>query len=110
MLNTVKFKGTGFVLGNYWGEGGSGAYPTIDFEADTKEALLEQAKVALDNGSIDSGMGFESLIGAVLGIKQETSIDIEGDEYVNEKLSLDFIGEMTNKQIEFLEECCLEVW
>jgi hypothetical protein len=108
MLNTVKFKGTGFVLGNYWGNRCTSAWATISFEADTKEALLEQAKVALNNGSIDSGMGFESLIGAVLSIKQETSIDIEGDEYVNEKLSLDFIGEMTNEQIEFLENCCLE--
>lgn len=109
MEKTIRFKGTGFVLGNYWG-GGTGAYPTVSFEADSKEALLDQAKVALANGSIDSGMGFESLIGAVLSIKQETSIDIEGDEYVNEKLSLDFIGEMTYEQIEFLVECCLQIW
>jgi len=108
MVKTIKFKGIGFVLGNYWGEE-SGAYPTIYFEADTREALLAEAKVALDNGSIVSGMGFESLIGAVLSIKQETSIEIDDDEYVNEKLYLEFIGEMTNEQIEFLENCCLEV-
>lgn len=109
MTKTINFRATGFVLGNYWG-GGSGAYPTINFEAETKEALLDKAKTALSNGSIDSGMGFESLIGAVLSIKQETSIDVEGDEYVNEKLSLDYIGEMTDEQVEFLEECCLQIW
>lgn len=108
MNKTIKFRATGFVLGAYWG-GGAGGYPTISFEADTKEALLEKAKVALENGSIDSGMGFESLVGAVLSVTQETVIEFEGEEYVNEKYSLDYIGDMTEEQISFLEEFCLHI-
>jgi hypothetical protein len=108
MEKTIRFRATGFVLGAYWG-GGAGAYPTISFEADSKEALLEQANVALANGSIDSGMGFESLVGAVLTVTKETVIEFEGDEYVNEKLSLDYIGDMTEEQISFLEEFCLHI-
>lgn len=109
MDKKLNFKARGFVLGNYWG-GGSGAYPTIEFEAETKEDLLKQAKTSLTDGSIDSGMGFESLIGAVLSIKKETSIDIDGDEYLNEKLFLESVGEMSDEQVEFLEECVLQIW
>jgi hypothetical protein len=54
-------------------------------------------------------MGFESLVGAVLSVTKETVVEIEGDEYVNEKLSLDYIGDMTEEQISFLEEFCLHI-
>ena len=105
MEKKKSFKATGFVLGNYWG-GGTGAYPTIGFTADTKEELLEKANVALKDGSIDSGMGYESLIGAVLDITVSTTIEFEGDEYVNERFEFDTVGELTDKQYDFLQECC----
>ena len=106
MEKKKSFKATGFVLGNYWG-GGTGAYPTIEFTADTKEELLEKAKVALEDGSIDSGMGYESLIGAVLDVTVSTAIEFEGDEYVNEKYEFDTVGILTDEQYDFLQECCL---
>ncbi len=106
MEKKKSYKATGFVLGNYWG-GGTGAYPTIGFTADTKEELLEKAKVALEDGSIDSGMGYESLTGAILDITISTTIEFEGDEYVNEKYEFDTVGELTDEQYDFLQECCL---
>ncbi len=106
MEKKKSFKATGFVLGNYWG-GGTGAYPTIGFTADTKEELLEKANVALKDGSIDSGMGYESLIGAVLDITVTTKVELEDENYFNEKFEFDTVGELTDKQYDFLQECCL---
>jgi hypothetical protein len=106
MEKKKSYKATGFVLGNYWG-GGTGAYPTIKFEADTKEELMEKAKVALDDGSIDSGMGYESLIGAILDITEITSVEIEGETFINKKYIFDTVGELTNEEYEFLQELSL---
>jgi hypothetical protein len=106
MEKKKSYKATGFVLGNYWG-GGQGAYPTINFEADTKEELMDKAKVALDDGSIDSGMGYESLVGAVLDITETTTVEIEGETFTNEKYIFDTVGELTNEQYDFLQNCCL---
>lgn len=106
MEKKKSYKATGFVLGDYWG-GGTGAYPTIGFTADTKEELLEKAKVALEDGSIDSGMGYQYLTGAILDITVSTTIEFEGDEYVNEKYEFDTVGELTDEQYDFLQECCL---
>ena len=106
MEKKKSYKATGFVLGNLWG-GGQGAYPTIELEADTKEALMEKAKVALDDGSIDSGMGFESLVGAVLDITEITLVEIEDEIYINEKYIFDTVGELTDEQYEWLQNSCL---
>ena len=106
MEKKKSYKATGFVLGNLWG-GGQGAYPTIELEADTKESLMEKAKVALDDGSIDSGMGFESLVGAVLDITESTMVEIEDEIYINEKYIFDTVGELTDEQYEWLQNSCL---
>jgi hypothetical protein len=104
MEKQIKFTAKGYVLGNYWG-GGQGAYPTIRFTANTKEELLEQANQALHNGSLDSGMGYESLIGAVLEIKCITKIKIDDDEFFKHDYEEEFIGELNDEQVEFLSEC-----
>lgn len=106
MEKKKSYKATGFVLGNLWG-GGQGAYRTIELEADTKESLMEKAKVALDDGTIDSGMGFESLVGAVLDITESTMVEIEDEIYINEKYIFDTVGELTDEQYEWLQNSCL---
>ena len=98
----VRFKSTGYVLGNYWG-GGRGSYPATKLEAPTKEALIEVAKKALENGGLDSGMGYESLIGARLDIVQITTVEIDGAEYTNNEYETEYIGKLTESQIDFLE-------
>jgi hypothetical protein len=106
MEKKKSYKATGLVLGNLWG-GGQGAYPTIKLEADTKESLMEKAKVALDDGSIDSGMGFESLVGAVLDITEITTVEIEDEIFFNEKYIFDTVGELTNEQYDWLQNSLL---
>ena len=103
-METIKFKATGLVLGNYWG-GGSGSYPTIPLEADTKEGLLEIANGKLNDGSIDSGMGYESLIGAILSISEITTKIIDNKSFVNTETEIEFIGTLSEEEEEFLEYC-----
>ena len=104
MEKSVKFTAKGHVLGNYWG-GGQGAYPTIKFSGDSKEEILEKANAALNDGSMDSGMGYESLIGAILVLKETTKIIVDGKEFVNDEYEEISVGKMKDDQLQFLEDC-----
>ena len=101
-MKTITFESTGFVYGLLWG-GGSGAYPARKLTANTKKELLEKANAGLD-GSLDSGMGYESLQGAILEIKKITTLLIKGKEYVNYQTETEFIGNLTEKNKDFLFE------
>jgi hypothetical protein len=103
MKKTLEFKASGYVLGNYWG-GGSGCYNTITIKADTLEELVSKCNKALEDGSLDNGMGFESLIGAIMNVTTITTIDFEDKEYTNQENQLHFFGKLTEEQEEFLNE------
>ena len=103
MKETVKYKSRGLVFGNYWG-GGRGAYSAEKLSADTKEELIKEATKGLD-GSLDAGMGFESLIGALLVITKITSITRGGKTFTNEEIEEEFIGKLTEEDQDFLIEC-----
>lgn len=94
---------TGLVYGKNWG-GGYGAYPARKLQDKTEQGLLKQAKQALKDGSLDSGMGFESLKGALLTIEEYQTITIEGKQYHRSEFSDEFIGELTDKEQDFLLE------
>jgi hypothetical protein len=104
MEKKVRYKAQGYVLGNYWG-GGTGAYPTIKITGETKEEVLAKAGEKLKDGGLDSGMGYESLIGAVLDIKCRTTVEIDGKDFHNEETEMEFIGELNEDQSEFLLSC-----
>ena len=99
----TSFESKGTVLGLLWG-GGTGAYPARKLTGKTKEDILKQATKGLD-GSLDSGMGFERLIGAELFITKITTTKIKGKEFTNKELEYEFIGELTDKQKVFLSDC-----
>jgi hypothetical protein len=100
-MKNQTYKSTGIVLGNYWG-GGAGSYQARKFEADTKEELLKQANKALKDGSLDSGMGYESLIGALIEIEMIETVLIDGKEYSRSEFESTFIGNLTGDQEDFL--------
>jgi hypothetical protein len=102
LTETVKYRSSGLVFGNYWG-GGRGSYPAVKLSADTKEELIKKATEGLD-GSLDSGMGYESLIGALLNITKITTITYNGKEFTNEETEEEFIGELTEEDQDFLIE------
>lgn len=102
----VKVVITGFVLGNLWGSGsrgGTGAYPARMIVGDDEKNALEMAENMLQSGQLDSGMGYEHLIGALLYVERKFSITIDGKTYHREEDSEPlFIGELTDAQRDFL--------
>lgn len=95
---------TGVVLGNLWG-GGQGTYQARKmYSALSKEQLLERVKAALENGSLDGGMGFESLVGAYIIIKTTTQIVYKGEPYFNNRHEALYLGNLTEEQELFLLE------
>lgn len=107
MKKTITYKATGLVLGNTWG-GGRGAYATVPLQSDSKEELLVEANKLLVEGKLDNGMGFESLVGSVLSIRKETSIEVDGDEYTNVKFEIEVIGTLSEDEIDWLQTNVLE--
>lgn len=102
METKVKFRSKGVVYGKYWGSG-KGSYPARKLEANTKEELMKQANDGLD-GSLDSGMGYESLIGAFIQIQKETTIIVDDKPYINFEYECEFIGKLTDEEKEILED------
>jgi hypothetical protein len=98
------YRSTGIVLGNLWG-GGTGAYPSVGLNGDTRESLIEAATAKLVDGSLDSGMGYEKLIGAVLAIAEIETVEVDSKEYSRSEFELKFIGHLTDEQQAFLLEC-----
>jgi hypothetical protein len=103
MEKKVKWFAKGYCYGNYWG-GGKGAYKTTMFTADSEEALREKISKAIDDGSIDSGMGYESMIGAIMEIRRYTTIEIDGDEYHNNHTDIQMFGDLSESDQDFLME------
>ncbi len=105
-MTKVRYKSKGVVLGNLWG-GGTGAYPATHLEAPSKEKLIEIGFKALRDKSLDSGMGFESLKGALLRITVVTTKIIDGKTFTNEEKENAFIGNLTEDEKMFLKtvEC-----
>ena len=101
------YTASGLVYGLYWG-GGSGCYPSINFHSDTYENLMNQINKALEDESIDSGMGFESIKGAFIEILVTTVIEIENIPFKNVESTNDFVGDLTEEEQDFLLECSME--
>lgn len=99
---TILFNAKGVVLGNYWG-GGEGSYPSRKLDNfKSKKELLDEAKKLLKSGALDSGMGYESLIGAILEIEKVSTIKINNKTYTNTEYYIESIGNLTEDQSTFL--------
>lgn len=97
------YKAKGIVWGKYWGSG-EGGYASEPLEANTKQGLLKQANKMLKDGSLDSGMGYESLIGAVLKVETIETITQNNKEYVNTEYDFVIIGDMNSDTEDLLIE------
>jgi hypothetical protein len=96
-----KYFASGFVYGKNWG-GGFSAYPCIKLQANTEEDLLIQAKKELKSGGLDSGMGYESLKGALLNIEEVETITVKNKNYNRSEYFIAFIGDLTEQEQDFL--------
>ena len=90
---------TGTVYGNCW-DGGQCGFKARKIEGDTLKEVKDEAKRMLEDGSLDPGMGFESLNGAVLEAKIKTIKMINGEEYINTQHLIFTVGKTTKFQRE----------
>jgi len=97
-----QYKSSGYVYGNLWG-GGKVAYKAEPIFVNSKEELLKKAKVMLEDGTLDSGMGYQSLIGAILFITETETIQVKDKDFQHLELEVEFIGKLTDEEKEFLE-------
>jgi hypothetical protein len=88
-INTYYKIGRGAVLGNYWG-GGAGYYASAysGREFDTKKKAIKFLDDMLKDGSLDSGMGYESLIGYMIPIICRQEVLVDGDIFSREDETL----------------------
>ncbi len=98
-----QFTSTGIVFGNCWG-GGKCGYAAEQLEADTLQGILDLAKAGVKDGSLDSGMGFESLYAAGLQVTCIETCIIDGKEFEYKETEFHVIGDLTESE----EECCFE--
>ena len=103
MKKKKQYNVTGYVLGYLWG-GGEGAYPSKEFKVNTKKDILIKLRDGIENGSLDSGMGYESLIGGIFDIERITTVKIDGDDYTHSDYEQVFYGKLSKKQKSFLEK------
>ena len=94
-----RITATGVVYGNCWG-GGQCGFKTQKIKGGTLKEVKDTAIRMFKDGSLDSGMGYESLNGAVFEAKIETIKIIDGEEYINTKYTVFTVGKTTKFQRE----------
>ena len=104
---SVNYSASGVVLGNLW-SGEEVGYPAKDYSADTYKDLVTQLETALEDNSLDDGMGFESLIAAFMVVTTITTITINDKEFINKEQKELVIGKTSDENIEFLENLYYE--
>ncbi|KKN64888.1 hypothetical protein LCGC14_0487220 [marine sediment metagenome] len=92
MDSTKKFKSEGVVFGNCWGGGGCG-YAAEQLQANTLQGLIDLAEAGIVDGSLDSGMGFESLYAAGLHITCIETRIIDGKTFEHKTTEFHEIGQ-----------------
>jgi hypothetical protein len=106
---TITYSSKGIVLGHLWG-GGKGGYKARPINGKTKlNELIIEAKKMLADGSLDGGMGFECLTGAVLIIDKVEKRMIKGKEFINTQRIEKFLSN-GNKQLSDTEKNQLLDW
>ena len=99
--NNVFITATGHVLGTLW-DNSDGAYGSRPIYGKTLEDITKQAEKGIEDKSLDGGMGFQSLKGAFLTLKIETTKIINGKKFVNTEREGLFVGDLSIKEKEFL--------
>lgn len=97
--------GKGLVYGNYWGGGQSGfasRYSGKVFKS--RPALVKFLDKELKIGSLDSGMGYESLIGYCVDVIERKKANIGDETFINEDHGLECGGKLTDEEADFLIE------
>lgn len=92
------FEAEGTVLGNLWG-GGQGYYPARKYSNASLSKMKTEIKKDFNSGALDSGMGFESPVGAIMTITKHTIKYIDGEEYLNVKPMRMKLGKISQSKL-----------
>jgi len=90
----------GLVYGQFWG-GGEGTYPSIELQFETEKELIEYLNNLKDFNVLDSGMGFQNVLGGVLSIEEIVN---EDDWTKSRDLNVISFGNLNIEQLEFCFE------
>jgi len=93
----------GIVLGNYWG-GGSGSYKMKEvFNISDLDNFIKEYSDLNKLSELDAGMGFESMIGAIVNVMEKDTILVENTNItLSQSLGINKIGELTEEDFNFL--------
>jgi hypothetical protein len=94
---------SGVVLGHMWG-GGVGSYPAKNYRGSSLSQIEEAILQSLKDGSLDSGMGFQSLKGALMSIAKIETLLIGGKEYESTEHSEKIYGDLSTEEIQWMCE------
>ena len=98
------YKTSGLVYGKDWGFGMS-AYPAEKGNYHSYKELKEDIEKGIKEGSLDSGMGFQSLKGALIIIETIRRIVFKGRSYYNSAFKRVYFGDLSHKEKCFLSRC-----
>lgn len=99
----MRFTAKGIVWGNCWG-GGKCGFASKVVSGQSYDEIKKTANNMLKDGSLDNGMGFESLYAATLSVKVENTKIIDDKEYINTSYDTLFIGTPSDKEIDCFYE------
>lgn len=97
---SVRFVANGTVYGTFWDDG-EGYYPSRKLEGSSLEEIKKLAEDGLD-GTLDSGMGFKDLLGALLNVTRIECVEIDGKDFYHKEYETLIIGDLTDDQYDFL--------
>lgn len=93
----IYYTADGVVLGNFWG-GGGGWYPARKYYGGIFTPLKNEIKEDFESGALDSGMGYESLVGAFMVVVKHTIIEYKGKKFENETSSRMWLGSVNKRE------------
>ena len=104
----ITYRATGIVLGNCW-DGGICGYAASTITATNRASLVQQIENGIKDGSLDSGTGFESLIGAVMVISTIDTREIDGKTFIATEDEIEVYGDLTPGQEKWLKAMSLQL-
>lgn len=107
MEKKLSYVAKGYVLGIYW-FGKKGAYPTKLVRGSSIEEIESKINQMIDANVLDNGMGFQSLIGALMTIRITTEIVVDDMVFINNQYQGNFYGELTKEEENYLDEINME--
>jgi len=95
-----RYTARGLVWGYLWG-GGKGCYPSKPLNGKSEREIKEKATRMLGDGSLDAGMGFQSLYAATLTLQVDDVKKVSKNEYVHTSYKHMFLGKPSSEEIEY---------